>query len=448
VKLEDRYQSLFEKAPLGFFVADRQGNIEATNSTLRSLFSLEKKKKPNLLTERHLANAGFATQFRLCISRAEPVIAEADFRIKTGYRYCVQYFLTPFFDRGRVVGVQGVVINQTARMEALEEFQRIHDYNSRLLSSLSPVVSVGPDLRIRFANDSFAQWAGISSEKLMNRLLVPVLKLKGEERDAFAANVREAGKSHKTRKGLQFRAGKSTFGYSLFPFEKDSTGIIMRDISREKELEIRIQKLNGRLIELQEEERQRIAGDLHDSVGQLILAAKLNLVSYKSDPTHFADRFDVALSIIDQASQELREIYTNLYPRSLHDLGLEATVRWHARNILETHGLKVSLEMKAGTLSHELQVRIFRITQEVFANIVKHAHARSVKLKLSRNKTRIQLTISDDGKGFSPSAPRSGFGLDSIRRRVESVGGEFSIESSRGHGSKFSVTLPQGEAHE
>ncbi len=440
---EDRYQSLFERAPLGFFVADRKGFVQAANSTLRSLFSLEKLRRANLLRQAHLVRAGITAQFKLCVARAEPVIGEADFRTRAGYRYCVQYFLTPFLDRGKVAGVQGVVINQTARVEAEEEFHRIYDYTSRLLSSLSPVVSIGPDLRIRFANESFAHWADVSAEKLAGRSLLPLLKLRGAEKEAFVSNLQQAARTQATRRGLQFRTGASTFGYSIFPFEHDSVGIIMRDISHEKDLELRLQKLNSRLIEVQEQERQRIASDLHDSVGQLILAAKINLVSYKGDPEQLADRFPVALSLIDQASQELREIYTNLYPRSLHDLGLESTIRWHARNVLEAHGLRVHLDIQARqTLPHDLEIRLFRIVQEVFANIVKHARANQVKLTLRAKPAGTQLTIIDDGKGFSPSQPRTGLGLDSIRRRAESAGGSFSIESAKGKGSKFVVTFP------
>lgn len=438
---EARYHFLFEKAPLGFFVSDSQGRILDANSAFRTLFRLGK--GAGRITGPELKKSGLASNFRLCLSRREPVISEAEVAHGKNRIY-VQYYLTPFFDAaGKPEGVQGVVVNETAKKEAQNEWARIYDYVTELVSHLSPLVTLDRQFKIQFANRSFLDAFGFDSRaQVRRRKLQEVLQLSAPATRSLLEGLRKS--ENEPVQNAEFARESRIYGYSVFRFG-DSTGLILRDITETRLLQQRVANLSAALLQLQETERQRIAKDLHDSVGQLILAAKINLISYKNDPGKFAGQFEAALDIIDRASQELREIYTNLYPSTLRDLGLVTTIRWYARNILEVRGLQVDLKLRLKHgLGHDAEVNLFRIIQETFSNIVKHSHAKRVQVILSDARNVLRLTIKDNGRGFVQNKPGGGFGLENIRQRIKHLGGQVVIETSPGAGTMYTITLPVG----
>jgi len=220
---------------------------------------------------------------------------------------------------------------------------------------------------------------------------------------------------------------------------------VINDITEIKNAEEEIKQLNLNIIKLQEEERKRVAENLHDSVGQTILAAKLNIDTYKQDPEYFADQLDVGLSFIIQASRELREIYMNLYPTVLNDLGFEMAIRWLVQNTLEKMNIKTEIISKMKKqLPHNVEVALYRIIQEIISNILKHASASRVYLSLTGNEDKFVLLVKDDGKGFNPGEKKekiSGYGLANIKNRVSGLNGKIFIEPNYPHGTVISINI-------
>lgn len=181
--------------------------------------------------------------------------------------------------------------------------------------------------------------------------------------------------------------------------------IIARDISEERKAESRIKDLTNEIISSQEMERQRIAKDLHDSVTQTILAAKLNFSEYQKKPSSSENRFKMGLECISRAADELREIYTGIYPSILNDIGLEATIRWYAKNYLEVNNIAVIINFEINEiLQHNLKITFYRIIQELLSNILKHSKADSATVSFKNiDNSIIQLIISDNGIGFDIS---------------------------------------------
>ncbi|HPS86335.1 MAG TPA: PAS domain S-box protein, partial [Spirochaetota bacterium] len=221
-------------------------------------------------------------------------------------------------------------------------------------------------------------------------------------------------------------------------------GVII-DITDLKNAEDEIRQLNLNIINLQEEERQRVSANLHDSVGQTILAAKINIDTYKQDPVFFADQLDVGLSFIIQASRELKEIYTNLYPLVLNDLGFEMAVRWLVGNTLEKMNVKADINSNiTNRLPHNIEVALFRILQEIVSNIIKHASASKVYLSLTCNGNQFELVVKDNGIGFNPGDKKekiSGYGLSNIKYRVAGFNGKLSIGPNYPHGTIIRITI-------
>lgn len=220
------------------------------------------------------------------------------------------------------------------------------------------------------------------------------------------------------------------------------------DITERKKIEMENRVLSSMIIKSQELERQRVAKDLHDGVGQTILAAKLNFMAYQKDKMKHKDRFDAGLKFIDSASRELREIYDDLYPSILSDMGLESTIRWYAKNSLEINKIKTGFDIKIKeTLPHPLEVDIYRIIKELFSNIIKHSGADSVTLLLSAGNGLINLEVADNGRGFNIDTLRNerrGFGLSNIRQRVNSHGGAYTLNSSPGTGTSVRIIIKGG----
>ncbi|MBP7736110.1 MAG: PAS domain S-box protein [Spirochaetes bacterium] len=223
-----------------------------------------------------------------------------------------------------------------------------------------------------------------------------------------------------------------------------------RDITDRKNAEEEILRLNRHIITLQEQERQRVAKDLHDGVSQMMNAAKLNFAAFNQDPEKNMDRFDTAMEFIDLASRELREVYSNLYPAVLEDLGLAAAVRLYTKNFLANRGIDADVTIDEELqLSIEVQMDLYRIIQESCSNIARHSGAGRARVDLRRRDGAFVLEIADDGSGFEPGAPRSaegGFGIINMKQRVKHLNGSFELDTGRS-GTRISITIPAEGGH-
>jgi signal transduction histidine kinase len=216
----------------------------------------------------------------------------------------------------------------------------------------------------------------------------------------------------------------------------------------------------------QEEERQRIARELHDGVGPAL--ASLNIRLRTARKLLERDQHPVAGEIEELAEQaqaniqDIRRLIYDLRPAALDELGLVPALREYVARYQEEHGLEVALALPAlpvpsvaegspveGSESDErlpaaLETALFRIVQEALANVARHARARRVEVTMTRDQGGVILCISDDGQAFDPEAPRPGthLGLWSMRERVEQLGGRFEVESAPGQGTMVSAIIP------
>ena len=213
-----------------------------------------------------------------------------------------------------------------------------------------------------------------------------------------------------------------------------------------------LQRLSAKLITAQEEERRTIARELHDEVGQVLTAIKVELALAQTaieaagvSARVLAD----ARSITDGALQTVRDLSHLLHPAMLDDLGLRAAIDWYLRGFSRRHDIRVELlhDRMDERLLPETEATAFRIVQEALTNIAKHAHATSCRIYLQRLTNTLLVTIEDDGTGFevaeaAPASPRRGLGLLGIRERVVQLRGTLRLESSPTRGTRLTVELP------
>lgn len=236
------------------------------------------------------------------------------------------------------------------------------------------------------------------------------------------------------------------------------TGRLERRLERQRLLDAQnareLQHLSAKLISAQEEERRIIARELHDEVGQVLTAVRVELAVARRAVGANADAARIledARSITEGALTTVRDLSHLLHPALLDDLGLPAAVEWYLQGFSKRYDIRAELlhiRMEE-RLAQEVEASAYRIIQEALTNIAKHARARSCMVYLQRLATTIQITIEDDGAGFDPPGDRAksgdaraGLGLVSIRERVSHLRGSVRMESAPGKGSRITVELP------
>ncbi len=214
-----------------------------------------------------------------------------------------------------------------------------------------------------------------------------------------------------------------------------------------RESQDQLRRLAAQLLRVQEEERKRIAMEMHDSIGSSLSAIKFSIQNTAQQMEAAGGNPAVLLklmSIVDHSIEEARRIITDLRPSILDDLGIVVTIGWFCRRFRSLYaGLCVeeAIEIEEPDIPEHLKITIFRIIQESLNNAAKYSKADSILLSLSRNGAGIALEIEDNGVGFDPDAEASstggsgGFGLTSMKERTKLSGGTFEIRSTPGAGT-------------
>jgi signal transduction histidine kinase len=201
-----------------------------------------------------------------------------------------------------------------------------------------------------------------------------------------------------------------------------------------------------RLIESQEQERKRVAAELHDSLGQSLQVikgrAQLGL-NRTGDSPESAKQFEEISTAAGQAIQEVRAISHALRPAELDQLGLARAIEWMVEKIGATSTTRFGCELDgADRFPPEMEITLYRIAQEGINNVLKHANATEAILQLQREAGDVRFSIFDNGRGLEKPPHPDGQGLMGIAERVRLLGGKFDIQSAPGKGTRLTVTLP------
>lgn len=207
-----------------------------------------------------------------------------------------------------------------------------------------------------------------------------------------------------------------------------------------------VRELAGRLIVAQEEERARIARDLHDDINQRLAVASIRLSALrrKVDDHNKQDVSQLQSDLI-ALSEDVRHLSHDLHPSMLMQTGLTAALASLCQNCRRRGGPVIELRVSphAGDLPEEVALCLYRVTQEGLGNAFRHAHAQRVEVILQMVHRQVQLTITDNGKGFSAAGDtRRGLGLMSIDERAKLLGGNFRLESNPGKGTELCIRIP------
>ncbi len=352
----------------------------------------------------------------------------------------------------------------TLRRRAEKRLRESEERYRLAIEGSSDGVAVIHDLKIIWGNQRLAEIFGYEHRReVLTRHLSAIVHPDDRERALRYCGDRQDGKPAPSRydfKGLKkdgtliyIAVSATTVGYH----GRTLVLTYLRDVTRRRLAEEQIHHLSQRLIVGIEEERRRLAADLHDEFGQALTGLHMGVESLLNSLPREHMKIQVRgyklITVIEHLAESLRNICSELRPDMLDHLGLVATVEWYVNEFRErVPGLHVDLR-SAGfggrRLDPNVEIALYRILQEGLNNVVKHAEATSVAIQLTYSHPQVIMVISDNGKGFhsAESAQPDGFGkggigLISMKERVASVGGSMDIHGNEGKGTMIRISLP------
>jgi signal transduction histidine kinase len=220
-----------------------------------------------------------------------------------------------------------------------------------------------------------------------------------------------------------------------------------------RDSEQKLRSLAAQLLTAQEDERKRLAAELHDELGHALLMLKLTLESLEEQlqpqQVSLKDEVKKLLGVISMTIGEVRRLYLDLSPGDLEDLGLTAALHSLVDNFVtlqKTIKCSIKLDDLDGLFPLPIQIAIYRVLQEALTNIGKHAHPTQVSLEITREDERVSFTIQDNGKGFDRNkifTEKKTLGLLSMEERVKMLGGVFELWSQENRGARISFSIPR-----
>jgi signal transduction histidine kinase len=219
-----------------------------------------------------------------------------------------------------------------------------------------------------------------------------------------------------------------------------------------------VREISGRLLQTQDEERRRLARDLHDSLGQLVAALGMNLSLLQSAVPQLG-RSETRLvtdsmATVQELSRQIRTISHLLHPPLLDEVGLSSALQWYVEEFAQRSNIRVTLELspELGRLPRDAEISIFRVVQECLTNIHRHSGSPTAGVRITYDNGNVRTEVSDAGKGISPekqslfsSAGRGGVGVRGMRERLRQFGGTLELKSGA-QGTVVIATLPSAQA--
>jgi PAS domain S-box-containing protein len=348
----------------------------------------------------------------------------------------------------------------TLRMQAEERHARLAARLSGLLdSAMDAIITVDESQRIVLYNRAAEKIFGWTTEEALGQSLA---KLMPERfRGGHGAYVQRFGSTGVTSR----RMGDNTVVYGRradgeeFPMEasisqlKTADGklftVILRDVTERVRAQEERTAFAAAAHAIREEEKTRVARELHDELAQSLTALKMDTIWLRDNagdaPDKLQPKLADMLSMLDRAVASTRRIAADLRPLMLDDLGLVPAIEWLVSNFNQRSGVATTLKADEDLeLREPYATAVFRIVQESLVNVGKHAAATEVNVSIEQVGDAVELVVQDNGKGFVTSAPRKpqSLGLMGLRERAQLLRGSVSIDSEPGEGTRVSVRIP------
>jgi PAS domain S-box-containing protein len=482
-----RYADLYDFAPVGYLTLNKHGQIVDLNLTAARQLGIERGRLVNKNFQYFVFKPDkkeFLSHLNALFDKHERQITEVRLSPRDGKQFFVR-LESIYWELERDAGLCRINMSDVSLLK--KERQKANYLSSIVQSSDDAIIGIEINGIITSWNRGSENIYGYAESEVIGK---PISILHPPEREEEMSQILgkiKLGEHISRYETIRRRKDGKTINVSVTVSPiRDTEGKIVaastigRNITERKrageelrkahdELELRVtertaalekaneelQQIPSKLIAVLEEERKRLASELHDSIGQTLAAVKFWVemalkLKDAGDGNAALNHLEQFVPILQRSIEETRSIYMGLRPSMLDSQGLLATLEWLRQECMKLYPER-HIELEAGiaeeAIPKNLKVNIFRIAQEALNNIAKHSKAEWVDISLSKNGGEIELVVFDDGMGMAPelilqaSTARS-LGLTSMRERAELTGGSFSIESTPGKGTTIRACWP------
>jgi len=460
---DEMYRSLVELAPDGIGVSDHQGHVLFVNEALVRLLGARDRSD---LIGRQLADFIHPDFQEARRKRMTDLVAgtpaspmELKWVTLDGRIIDVETTGVPVH-RNKKLLLQGFVRDLTERKKTAAKLEETARRMEALFSAaLDAIVLIDSTGRFVDANPAASALLGYTREEILSR---SVGDFTPPDKKAAVAAIWNDAKSSQNLRGEFANVRKDgevrNFDYAIVSNVLPGLHCaFMRDITARTLAELSVRQLSARLLQLQDEERRRIARQLHDTTAQNLAALQLHLSRIARSPaasdSAIRELVNQSIELTELSVAEIRTLAYLLHPPMIEDAGLLPALRWYAQGFEERSGIKVILDLppELDRLPLEVATTLFRIVQEALTNVQRHSGSAVARIRIERQPQALHLEIEDEGHGM-PEALRqdetlflaAGVGIAGMRERVREHGGRLYI-NSRDNGTVVSVTLPMVE---
>ena len=462
---EQRWRSIFENSAIGIAMVELDGRFVVTNRAYQELVGytaaeLQDMKLPDLIHEDDRGNtinlitelrAGERKEFQIeqrCVSKDHRVL-------------WVRKTMSLIRDaEGSPRYMMALVEDITERKRAEEDLRKQTEVLQKIFDHIPAMINLtGEDGRLKLVNREWERILGWRLEEIQKQDVDIMAECYPDARDRQAVlNFRAAARGEWVDFKTRTRDGRMIdTTWAVVNLTDGTTLGIGEDITERKRAEEQLQRslkqlreLAARLQSVREEERAKVAREIHDELGQALTAIKIDLASLirapRADQKEELDKTESILKLVDQTILSVRRIATELRPAILDDLGLVAAVEWAAEEFDARTGTKCRLDLPDEdiVIDQERTTAIFRIFQETLTNVTRHAQATQVDVRLEREDGSIVLEVRDNGRGIAEDQFSTGrsLGILGMRERALLLGGELTIRGAAGKGTIVRVVIP------
>jgi PAS domain S-box-containing protein len=479
------FEGITDQSPNPMWISDENGTLVRINQACCDLLNITAEEvvgKYNVLKDNLVEEQGFTPLMRTVFEEGRHVRFEMRYdssRLKhLGLKGTSFVILNvnafPIRDaNGNVTNAVIQHIDITARKLAEEAIRESEGQFKTLFMSISEGFYISEiiyddngdpcDYRYLEVNPKFEQILGLSRDQIVGKRykeLVPV------DTTQWLDNYCKVARTG-VPLTYEFYSNEYCLYFETYAYQpaKGQVSVFVRDITERKHAGEEIKRSQDQLRALTrhlqgaiEEERSRIAREIHDDIGQLLTATKMDLallakevggIQEKRIQKKLSTEIEALIGLLDRGVQSIRRIVRDLRPELLGAMGLVAGIDWHAKEFEKRTGIRVFLDLPGAepTLDKSQSLALFRVMQESLTNVARHAQASTVKIELKADPSILRLTITDNGKGIEEEARGRllSVGLIGMRERMAELGGMFSIHGTPGEGTVVEVVLPKSD---
>ncbi len=458
---EEKYRTLIEQASDGIFISNQNGDYLDVNTSATMLTGYSKEELLKLNIRDILFENGITTERPAMLNelrKGEVVIDERMMRQKNGNIINVE-ISSKLLPDGRF---QGIIRDITIRKKTEEEI-RMSEHKYRLLFNQNPMpmsmISL-PQRNFIDVNDAAIEFYGYTKKEFLE---MNIKDLRPEEEiinlsdiSTYKAGINNTGIwRHRKKDGTIVKVNIIT--HDIINEGKHAKLVLANDITEKILAEEKLKKshedlrqLATHLQDIREDERTRIAREIHDELGQQLTGLKMDIswLSKKisNGSVEINQKMTEALKLIDETVKTVRRIATQLRPSILDDLGLISAMEWQSEEFEKRFKIKTSFisDTPLVQVESEIATGLFRIFQESLTNVLRHSRATEVKATLSIREGKLLLSIADNGIGFNAveNESKKTLGLLGMKERTLIMGGTYEINSKPGNGTTVEISVP------